>query len=58
MVLAGVIAFALVCVFIILKYRLPGVVASIALLGQTAATIAAISGYFSVLNSFTLTRCV
>ena len=55
MVQAGVIAFALVCLFIILKYRLPGVVASIALLGQTAATIAAISGYFSVLNSFTLT---
>lgn len=55
MVKAGVIAFLLVCAFIITKYRLPGVVASIALLGQVAGTIAAISGYFPVLNSFTLT---
>lgn len=55
MVKAGVIAFALVAVFIILLYRLPGVIATIALLGQVAATIACISGFFPDVNSFTLT---
>lgn len=55
MVLAGVIAFALIAVFMIAYYRLPGLVAVIALIGQVAASIAAISGYFGALNSFTLT---
>ncbi len=55
MVLAGIIAFVLVALFMIINYRLPGAVASLALLGQCAATIAAISGYFAVFNSFTLT---
>lgn len=55
MVLAGVIAFVLVAVFMIVMYRLPGVVAVIALVGQMAGTLAAISGYFSVFNGFTLT---
>ena len=55
MVLAGVIAFVLVMIFMIANYRLPGLVASIALLGQTAMTLAFVSGYFSVMNSFTLT---
>ncbi len=55
MVLAGLIAFVLVALFMIINYRLPGVVAVIALLGQTAMTLAFVSGYFPVLNSFTLT---
>ncbi len=55
MLLAGVIAFALICVFMISYYRLPGVVACICLLGQVAGSIAAVSGYFSVFDSFTLT---
>ncbi len=55
MVLAGVIAFALVALYIIFWYRLPGFVAMIALLGQIAATLACISGYFPVFNSFTMT---
>ncbi len=55
MVMTGVIAFILIAVYIICWYRLPGFVAVIALLGQMAATIAAISGYFPVFNSFTLT---
>ena len=55
MVIAGVIAFILVAIFMILNYRLVGAVAVIALLGQTAMTLAFVSGYFSVLNSFTLT---
>lgn len=55
MVMAGIIAFVLIAVFMILFYRLPGFIASIALLGQVAATMAFISGYFPVFNSFTLT---
>ena len=53
--IAGVVAFVLVALFMIANYRLPGAVAVIALLGQTAMTLAFVSGYFSVLNSFTLT---
>ncbi len=55
MLIAAVIAFILVAIYIIIWYKIPGVVATIALLGQTAATIALISGYFVVYNSFTLT---
>ena len=55
MVLAGIIAYVLIIVFMTLMYRLPGFIASIALLGQTAATLAFVSGYFPVFNSFTLT---
>ncbi len=55
MVVAGAIAFALVCLLMIIRYRLPGVIASIALLGQLAGMIACISGYFGELDSFTLT---
>ncbi|MCI6741007.1 MAG: protein translocase subunit SecF [Bacteroidales bacterium] len=55
MVLAGCLAFAFIFLFMTFAYRLPGFVASIALLGQVAGTLAAISGYFGVFNSFTLT---
>ena len=55
MVLAALIGFILVALYIIGWYRLPGFVAVIALIGQMAATIACISGYFSVFDSFTLT---
>ncbi len=55
MLLAGAIAFGLVCLLMIIRYRVNGVVASIALLGQLAATIACISGFFPNANSFTLT---
>ena len=55
MVLAGVIAFALIVVLMTLLYRLPGFLACIALAGQVAATLAFVSGYFPVFESFTLT---
>ena len=55
MVLAGVIAFALVFVYMVTFYRLPGFLACVALLGQVAATLAAVSGYLPIFNSFTLT---
>ena len=55
MVIAGAIAFVLISLFMLLYYRLPGFVAIISLLGQVAGSIAAVSGYFGFLNSFTLT---
>ena len=55
MVLAGLIAFALIVVFMTVLYRLPGFIACIALAGQVAATLAFVSGYFPVFESFTLT---
>lgn len=55
MIVAGSIAFGIVCLMMILLYRLNGFVASIALLGQLAGTIAAISGFFPNASSFTLT---
>ena len=53
--LAGIIAFILIGIFMIVMYRLPGLIAVIALTGQMGITIAAISGYFPVFNSFTMT---
>lgn len=55
MVLAGVVAFALIVVLMTFLYRLPGFLACIALAGQVAATLAFVSGYFPVFESFTLT---
>lgn len=55
MLLAMAIAFIAVCIFIIAVYRLPGVVASIGLLGQVAGSFAAVSGFFPAFSSFTLT---
>ena len=55
MLIAGAIAFGVVCLLMIVLYRLNGVVASIALLGQLAGSIACISGFFSAFPSFTLT---
>lgn len=55
MLIAGSVAFGIVCLLMILRYRLNGVVASIALLGQLAGTIACISGFFPNTDSFTLT---
>ncbi len=53
--LAAVIAFALIAIFMIAVFRMPGFVAVIALIGQLAITIVAVSGYFPVFNSFTMT---
>lgn len=55
MVTAGVIAFVLVAIFIIIMYRMCGVVASIALVGQVAGMIACLTGFFAPFPSFTLT---
>lgn len=55
MVIAGIAGFLLVAIFMIWKYRLPGVVACFAILGQVAAALAIVSGYFPFVDSFTLT---
>lgn len=55
MAYAGVIALILISLFMIIMYRLPGCIAVIALLGQMGITVAAMSGYFTVFNSFTMT---
>ena len=55
MLIAGAIAFGIVCLLMILRYRLHGFVTAIALLGQLAGAIACISGYFPNADSFTLT---
>lgn len=55
MVLAGLIAFIIIAIYMISVYRLPGFVASIALFGQVVGTIACITGFFGNIDSFTLT---
>ncbi len=53
--IAAIIALVIIALFMIIVYRVPGFVAVIALLGQLAVTIVAVSGYFPVFNSFTMT---
>lgn len=55
MAIAGMIAFLLISVFMIIYYRLPGFVAVIALFGQVAGMFAAVTGFFAFNSSFTLT---
>lgn len=55
MVQAGIIAFILVAIMMICRYRLPGTIAVISLMGQVAATLAVVSGYFTVFPGSTLT---
>lgn len=54
MLIAGIIAYVAIFIFIVSIYRLPGFIAAISLLGQIGISIAAISGYFAPFNSFTL----
>lgn len=55
MVIAGIIAFIFIALFMIAVYRLPGAVAVVALFGQVAGTLAFISGYFGFMNGSILT---
>lgn len=55
MVMAGTIAFALIALFMISIYRVPGAVAAVALFGQIILMITSITGFFGVFPSFTLT---
>lgn len=55
MALAGLIAFILIAIFMIIYYRLPGFVAVVALTGQVAGMFAAITGFFGFNNASSLT---
>ncbi len=55
MIVACAAAFIAVCILMIIKYRLPGVIACIALMGQIAGIVAFTSGFFPNANSFTMT---
>lgn len=55
MMLAGIIAFAVIAVLMLVIFRLPGFVAIISLAGQMGICFAAISGFIPNLNSFTMT---
>lgn len=55
MAYAGVIALIVMAFIMIVFYRLPGFIAMISLLGQMGLSIAAMSGYFTTLPSFTMT---
>lgn len=55
MVLAAILAFIAVALFMIFNYRLPGTIAVICLAGQVGFMVAALTGYLSPFPSFTLT---
>lgn len=55
MLMAGVIAFILIALLMIVVFRLPGVVAVITLAGQMGICFAAVSGFLPSMNSFTMT---
>ncbi len=52
---AALAALCFIFLFMCIMYRLPGFVAFIALLGQLSLSIMAVSGYFTVFPSFTMT---
>ncbi len=53
--IAAVVALSLIFVFMCIMYKVPGFVAFLALLGQLSISVMAVSGYFPVFNSFTMT---
>lgn len=53
--LAALIAFIFIALYMIVLYRLPGVVSVIALCGQIAGSIAVVSGWFGFMPGSTLT---
>ncbi|MBQ4487576.1 MAG: protein translocase subunit SecD [Oscillospiraceae bacterium] len=55
MLIAGVVAFAAIAIYMIIVYRLPGFIAVICLIGQVAGTLAFVSGYFGFRDSSILT---
>lgn len=53
--LAAAIAFCFISVYMVFLYRLPGIVAVIALIGQVTGSIAFVTGWFGFMNGSTLT---
>lgn len=54
-VFAAGIAFIFIAIYMIVLYRVPGVVAIIGIIGQIAATLAAVTGWFGFMPGSTLT---
>ena len=52
---AAVAALIFMTLFLIVMYRLPGFIAVLALMGQLALSVSAVSGLFTVIPSFTMT---
>lgn len=55
MLIAGILAFIIICIIMIVIYRLPGFIACISLAGQVGGMIACVTGFFPGTDSFTLT---
>ncbi|MCD7823526.1 MAG: SecD/SecF family protein translocase subunit [Oscillospiraceae bacterium] len=55
MLIAGLVAFIIICIYMIVSYKLPGVVACIALFGQVVGTVACVTGFFGNISGVTLT---
>lgn len=55
MILSGLIALAFICVYMLVLYRIPGLIAVLGLIGQAAGMLAAVSGWFGFQPSSTLT---
>ena len=55
MTLAGIISFIIIAILMVAMYRLPGVIAVVALLGQVGFMIVSLTGFFPAFSSFTLT---
>lgn len=55
MIISGLIALAFICVYMLVLYRIPGLIAVIGLIGQAAGMLAAVSGWFGFQPSSTLT---
>lgn len=55
MLWAGIIAFAIICIMMLVLFRLPGFIACIGLIGHVSLSFAAVSGFLSFIPSFTLT---
>ena len=53
--LAAAISFGLIAVYMMILYKVPGFVAVIALCGQIAGSIAAVTGWFGFMHGSTLT---
>ena len=53
--IASLAALCFIFLFMCIMYRVPGFVAFIALLGQLSISIMAVSGYFTIFPSFTMT---
>ena len=55
MIISGLIAFVFIAIYMTILYKIPGIVASISIIGQVAVTLAFISGWFGFMESSTLT---